>query len=96
MMCAIEYRGLCASCKNSENCSYARDPGQCIVNCDEFEGIRTPGSSARKSYSSSGACAASAEYNHEAPLGLCRTCEKAGECGFQKPEGGVWNCEEYK
>ena len=97
MMCAIEYRGLCASCKNSENCCYARDPGQCVVNCEEFEGIRSADSSDRRFYSTRGGSgSAGACYECEAPLGLCRTCEKFKDCEFQKPEGGIWNCEEYK
>jgi hypothetical protein len=29
-------------------------------------------------------------------LGLCSTCENSETCTFQKPEGGVWHCEEYK
>jgi hypothetical protein len=28
--------------------------------------------------------------------GLCSTCENSETCTFQKPEGGVWHCEEYK
>ena len=27
--------------------------------------------------------------------GLCATCAKRSSCAFQRPEGGVWHCEEY-
>ena len=93
MMFAVEYRGLCTTCKHRETCQYARDPGRCIMHCDEFEGetallsakTEAPPDIIRKRV-----------YNGNAPMGLCRTCGKFPDCKFSKPEGGVWSCEEYE
>lgn len=28
--------------------------------------------------------------------GLCSHCKKLDHCTYPKPEGGVWDCDEYK
>jgi hypothetical protein len=28
--------------------------------------------------------------------GLCANCEKRQTCTLQRPEGGVWHCDEYE
>jgi hypothetical protein len=28
--------------------------------------------------------------------GICSTCAKRDTCTFPKPEGGVWQCEEFE
>lgn len=34
--------------------------------------------------------------NREWYPGLCMTCEKAAGCKYPKPEGGVFNCDEFE
>lgn len=29
-------------------------------------------------------------------VGLCNLCEFVNKCTLQKPDDGVWNCEEYQ
>ncbi len=105
MMCAVEYRGLCTTCKHRETCQYAREPGRCIMHCDEFEGETALLSTGSMSELVEGLSAKTEvppdiirkrAYNGNAPMGLCRTCGKFPDCKFSKPEGGVWSCEEYE
>jgi hypothetical protein len=89
-----EYRGLCSVCKEASTCTYRRNPWQPVWQCDEFEcesiqvSTFPPIDSPFKS-----------DTEHESSgkyKGLCVNCENRETCIYQKPEGGVWHCDEYK
>ncbi len=95
-----DHKGLCATCKNNEHCTFPRDKSRPVSQCEEFEGLeRGPVETLEKFVSS-----ISRSSGKEKPVndyygkykGLCKTCEIKDSCVFQKPEGGVWHCEEYE
>lgn len=87
--------GICATCKNSEGCVYLRSAKEAIYQCEEFDS-REPETAKKREYGYSQATsvATSAEVNHL--KGLCRNCARNATCKLQKPESGIWHCEEYE
>mgnify|MGYP001566844193 CR=1 FL=1 len=93
-------RGLCSTCRNDPTCTYPRDAGRPVLQCQEFEGyVMTPPRTTGRDISPSTnlwvRSAAEEKYTGKY-MGLCRSCENRGTCTFPKPEGGVWHCEEYR
>ncbi len=80
---------LCSNCKNAPTCTFPKDPGRPSLYCEEFEIeelplkkiVWTPPIDSKEA----------AEFK-----GLCSDCENRKTCGFPKPEGGIWHCEEYQ
>lgn len=86
-----EYPGLCASCKNAEDCTFPRNMDRPIIHCDEFEGIDP-----RPSHISSDKVVSLGVKRDASELrGLCRHCAIRDTCTYPKNEGGVWYCDEY-
>ena len=88
-----DYPGLCASCKNADNCEYLKIAQKPVLQCAEFQGF---GSRPMKEVPEN-----KSKKNDEADesskfMGLCRTCEIRKTCKYPKPEGGVWHCDEYQ
>jgi len=88
------YPGLCTTCVNALVCTFPRSVDRPVMQCDEFEGAvdvkpRPAAEAPRRSERFSVA-------NREWFPGLCMTCEKRATCTFPKPEGGVFNCEEFE
>lgn len=95
MSANMEYGGLCTTCKQASDCTFARDTRRPVFFCEEFATndacaaknpahARSPAIRLRKNENSAGL------------LGLCRNCENRVTCAFPRPEGGVWHCEEYQ
>jgi hypothetical protein len=64
------------------------------MTCDEFEGVvevKRPPAVQSPRFDDRFAVA-----NREWFPGLCMTCEKRDTCTFPKPEGGVFNCDEFE
>lgn len=95
-------RGLCSTCKNDPTCTYPRDSGRPVMQCEEFEGelLRPPETAGRNSSPSHNLgfrLPSSSEGKHSNKyLGLCRICDDRETCTFPKLEGGVWHCDEYR
>ncbi|MCO6437226.1 MAG: hypothetical protein J5J06_09085 [Phycisphaerae bacterium] len=87
------YPGLCSSCVNDSVCTFPRSADHPVRTCDEFEGIQLPERPATVNQIVTERFAVA---NREWLPGLCKTCEKRGSCTFPKPEGGVFNCEEFE
>ena len=95
-----ERRGLCAACKHAHTCKFPRPTDRPLMFCDEFEG-EEPKPIAVKD-------AAALQTRQPDPLqascsqpasrygGLCSSCEWRETCTFPRPEGGVWNCDEFE
>ena len=79
--------GLCAICDKSADCVYVTSFGPPLVSCDEA----TPPAPHAPYAPAARPLAAQPEPR----LGLCATCERRGDCTFPRPEGGVWQCEEF-
>lgn len=92
--------GLCSTCRKAPSCTYPRDYGRPVVQCEEFEGhVMSPrkatGNANLPSNSLELRSSAGEEYSCQY-LGLCRICEIRDTCTSRKPEGGVWRCYEYR
>lgn len=95
----IQFSGLCSNCSNASNCTFPRNSGRPISQCEEFDGLRdrkpnNPGKTNRPSNPFSEL--KPEEKNPGKDLGLCRNCENRDTCKFPRQEGGIWHCEEYR
>jgi hypothetical protein len=97
---ATTSRGLCSTCKLASACTYPRDPERPVLQCEEFEGYEIPPTMTAAMDSSKDSCGRDAAYAENKDIGrftrLCRTCAGRETCTYPKPEGGVWQCEEYR
>lgn len=92
-----EYGGLCCTCKNAADCAFPGCSEKAVMHCEQFDdreasparAVVEEKSPIRDSYSA--ADGPTSQFN-----GLCGDCENCEDCGFPKPEGGVWHCEEYR
>jgi hypothetical protein len=95
-----EYFGLCSSCKAASTCTYTRDFGRPVLQCEEFDGYepRRVRPVVKKIFPMSHPKFEShvEEKDSGRYKGLCSICEDLEVCTFPKPEGGVWHCEEYR
>jgi hypothetical protein len=93
MLTHDEASGLCSTCEHEPGCIYSADANRMVQQCEEFDlpfaepahgpaaaGVHTSPDNGRDSKS---------------VAGLCLNCGNREACIFQKPEGGVWRCEEY-
>ncbi len=87
---SMNVEGLCSTCKNKNTCIFLKNATGPIISCEEFENIETSSvlkEKARKEEPK--------DY-FELKKGLCVNCENRMDCKFEKPESGVWHCEEYR
>ena len=86
--------GLCSCCNSHQTCTFRRNDGDPILQCEEFDGMipsRLKVVSRRKPLKMSFPTGDS-----DLLPGLCGVCEDRTACTYPKPEGGVWHCEEYR
>jgi hypothetical protein len=82
--------GLCGACERRTLCSLRVASAGPVLQCEEFAGApsyvrcveRRPGETV-------------AVATRVGVLGLCANCARFDTCAFPKPEGGIWQCEEY-
>ena len=87
---ARPYRDLCSTCSHAETCGTRSTPARPILFCEMFEVLASPLAvtpAAREPADRQD----TGDYN-----GLCMNCEHRRTCTVDKPEGGVWHCEEYR
>ncbi len=91
-------KGLCSNCVRLAMCTYTVLLSPPLVQCDEYDSgaelsSAAPGAALSRPGASKGDLGpAEADAQH---MGLCRTCAGRAACAFPRPEGGVWQCEEY-
>lgn len=94
-----EYLGLCSCCSCAPACTYPRDSGRPLLECDEFDGISPPLNQVMKLVEIPSVNRFSGPMSDTQGLsilkGLCAYCDSLNTCTYPKPEGGVWHCEEY-
>ncbi len=93
-------RGLCSTCRHAAACTYPRDSERPVLQCEDFEGHEIPPIKAaveENSMDPGDQTGASGESKDAGRFTrLCRTCADRETCTYPKPEGGVWQCEEYR
>lgn len=73
---------LCGRCRFSATCVYGTAEQELIIACPGFQ----PESFTVKQ--SNGAVNTGA-------IGLCTSCERLEKCTRERPQSGVWHCEDY-
>jgi hypothetical protein len=88
------FPGLCTTCVNELDCTFPRSLERPLLRCEEFVGAADVRPSVTVPDPQPNTLFAVA--NREWFPGLCMTCEKLPVCTFPKPEGGVFNCDEFE
>lgn len=83
-----EYKGICITCRFADTCVNLAKAAEPVWRCEEFE--VEPYKPVTKYYGEK--CD---ENNCDVYIGLCADCENRNSCMYEKPEGGIWHCEEY-
>jgi len=96
MSVATAYTGLCSGCQNAPECTFPREPGRPVWQCEEF----TDGEPHLERSSCEGTAPGRTgliveERDGGNWAGLCRNCDNRKSCNFPKPDCGVWHCDEY-
>lgn len=92
-------KGLCATCERLPTCTYTQLSSSPVIHCDEYDNGGTREDARPRTGSSKiepGKRAAGPADSSAGCLGLCRDCAGRTTCAFPRPEGGVWQCEEYE
>jgi hypothetical protein len=88
-------RGICMTCDNDSSCMYSRENSEQVSQCEEFNnGSHKEPKSTNKCYSQQKS--SSNESDSDKYNGLCKNCENRKSCTLNKPEGGIWHCQEYR
>ena len=91
------FPGLCLSCRKATDCTFPREPGRPIWQCEEFTGFEShPERKSCEGYVPSRSGLIPEEREGGGWFGLCTNCENRKDCNFPKPDGGVWHCDEYR
>jgi hypothetical protein len=92
---SVTYSGLCRLCDHADRCTFQREVGRPVLECDEFMTLKL--SLPARLETVAGALTEAISPSVTTLLkGLCRSCEIRNTCTFSRPEGGVWHCEEYR
>lgn len=85
---ATRFNDLCTNCMHREGCSICQARAAAIHYCEEYEAATLQG----------------INWESQQPVampmppieaGICVNCERRHTCTVEKPEGGIWHCEEY-
>ncbi len=90
------FGGLCVGCQNGPDCTFPREPGRPVWQCEEFtDGPRDPHRTSLEGTAPARTGLTADEGAGETWAGLCRNCDNRKACSFPRPDGGVWHCDEY-
>ncbi|MBF0441677.1 MAG: hypothetical protein HQK54_07205 [Oligoflexales bacterium] len=100
-MDTVRTNSICQNCRHQSKCHYQSYSKTSIHFCEEYDPCeeaevdRIPKFFADLMKKESEETKAG-----KAPFGtargLCINCENQGFCGMEKPEAGIWHCEEYR
>ena len=96
-----DYLGICSTCNYAPDCAHRlRNPTLAIWECENYDDyVRVSGAEVNVGVSEVAPAPRKlrrSEFDTVEYRGLCKNCEKRGECTFPRPAGGVWHCEEYE
>ncbi len=94
-----KFKGLCTTCRYAAGCTFPHFHVKTVEDCLEFETAK-PLSGHRHAEEPNGGAGETKSRQKDRieamkPQGLCRTCDRMKSCSFEKPDSGVWFCEEY-
>ena len=90
-------RDLCTVCTRAPDCAYLTGSGRPVHDCEEFESKAfVPTKTAGKDLHPAPELSVLERTDPRRYKGLCSDCEDLDVCMFTKPEGGIWQCEEYR
>ena len=81
--------GLCCTCIHINDCIYFKNSDSSIQYCEEFDSGDMVLEVVNKPTKP-------IETHDKSLPGLCSNCENRETCTFNKPESGIWHCEEYQ
>jgi hypothetical protein len=82
------------TCNNISTCVNRKRHKQPVWYCEEFDNYSVP-KDEWITIMNEEEFLGSKEKETNGLKGLCSNCANLKKCTFQKPEGGVWHCEEY-
>ena len=85
--------GICSNCIHLNDCRYRMQIDKAFFHCDEHESSR-PNETVNLSHSETPAdMLTDSDRKYR---GLCMNCDNRETCKIEKPETGIWHCEEYR
>ncbi len=84
--------GLCLTCAYSGRCAFRKNARSGTNFCEEYKTHDRPAPVLPSALVSP----VPVKNRPSRVKGLCGNCSQYGNCGFPKPEAGVWHCEEYR
>jgi hypothetical protein len=82
---AMVIRGICVSCKYGPQC--LNHHGAAVMQCAQFEGF---------AFAPSHVIHQSAHPHEVTDMGLCARCGSEEVCTLERPESGVWRCNDFR
>jgi len=92
---AKKHSDLCSTCDEGISCNYSKSQQDPVIQCEEFSCAPTPSHKNDKE-SKMNNTDSEEKNNLNSYKGLCANCENSRSCIIEKPEGGIWHCEEYR
>jgi hypothetical protein len=94
----IENSGLCGTCENAMLCMYLGNAEHPVLECEEFTHHRAGATkpATRRLNLAAVPKPEATDGDPDLAMGLCVDCENRATCIFDRPVGGVWQCEEYR
>ena len=89
-----DYLGLCSTCRHARTCTFPRSKDRPVHFCEEFDPEEDKPTLTVVHHEE--VLDQDALADREKYPGICSTCAKRDTCTLPKPEGGVWQCEEFE
>ncbi len=83
--------GICSTCKHSAGCAYQHNTAAPIYQCEEFETVQVEKAKTAVAEPQT----ESEQADTKTFKGLCVNCANRHDCKINKPQSGIWHCEEY-
>ena len=91
----IEYNGPCLTCKYAPSCYKRINSSVLILFCEDYDFYPNPDLQ-ENPVSLPKNSVPDDKQDTRIYTGLCIDCEQREYCKYDKSEGGVWRCEEFK
>ena len=86
------HKGLCSSCIHASYCMYLKKTDLPVWQCEEFEET----GEFQKASSNTVSAPKRSFPGYDNLKGLCMDCKNRKTCMHEKPEEGIWRCEDYE